>query len=855
MKLEHSIYVKVFIGLASVILIALIGIVIYLTNFNGSKEQSNNNNLNKNGGLSSSSSSSTKLNTTLSSIYQTLKGFPKVKFEAYKNQAIFPQTPKTLNSYLIKTTFKQSDIANIQAKFGLNKSTLSTDNTILYSEITKEILAINRTNGSFIFLSLNDSQVSGTAKKYESYILKDQAGLFLRDIGLDDQNITCPISYNKTGYEGYTFIECHRDWSKVGLPILNSIGLLSIPENVPLQSLELGKVGSYIQSDPTIYNVSNGENFKKRPDDFNTATFIFDADNHLVATKSNLHFLSESSSILSNLLYPSEALKQFMANKSAYSMASVTGEGMVDPRIAFPSGTANSKLGVITDFILAYLENPLSSQMELSPMYVVRGYSQLDSGFRSNFVEVIPASKNANLSQVMGVSTQKAQVLGDASDADAVVTGQNLLSLLCLKNTGATSSTAIVSGVNKTETISGEGFPPGGKDVIIIACIKKPEETMELSKDCTTGNPQLDTTWNLTSNPGFTFSVSGSNPVTTTGDGTIEPFTVTTFSDLKKVHIFFYGAVPNPPTGPGKGEAQQQAQVVFLSLQKYCANIKWNDCEPSEVQPSEDQLTNVVQLADGAKIGQWSTPLMTYLVGQHSVLWYYVPAPGVQLTEYQLYNNILALRNQFVGGSLRERDKIMEEFRSIGDCPIRITGTSPTIFAYGKVGTTFSITPKFKLIYADTATDINGSWNIKFKENKLLDINSNNRQYLYYEYDQQKFDVSTFGWNLTKGKINELAQEIGDKLQLLSEERKRLQFEFQQATRNIDDQSNFSVILIPFSEINTKLPLKIDPKPDNLYRFHFLISPNHNSIKSQPTLLPIKRNGLTVIEFGAVTQY
>jgi len=865
MKLERSVYVKVLIGLASVILIALIGIIVYLTFSNGSKKQLNNNrlpgnsiqnNLSKNGGLFDSSSSTTKLNALPSPIYKTLKSLPRVKFEAHKNQAIFPQTPKILNSYLLKTTFNQIDITNIQAKFGLDKTKLSNDNTILYSDITKEILAINRTNGSFIFESLNDSQVlNGTTKRYGSYILKDQAGLFLDDIGLDNQTISCPISYSKTGYEGYTFIECHRDWSKVGLPILNPVGLLSIPENVSLQSLALGKVDLYFEKDPTIYNVSDGENFKKRPDDFNTATFIFDADHHLVAAKSNLLFLSKPTSILGDLLYPSEALKQFMAHKSAYSMASVTGEGIVDPQIAFPSGTADSKLGVITDFILAYLQNPLTSQVELSPMYVIRGYSQLDSGFRSSFIEVIPAAKTANLTQVLGVSSQNAQVLGEATDADAVVTGQNLLSLSCLKNTGATSSTAIVSGVNKTETVSGEGFPPSGQNIIIVACIKKPDETMELSKNCTSGNPQLDATWGLSLNPGFTFSVSGQNPVTTTVNGNIEPLTVTTFTDQKKVNIFFYGAVPNSPTGPGKGAAQQQAEVVFLSLQKYCANIKWNDCQPSATQPSEDQLTNVIRLADGAKIGTWRKPPG---VGgaENSMVWYYVPAPGVQLTENELYSKILAIRNRFTtAGGLRPRDRIIGEFNSIGLCPIRITGNSPTIFAYGKVGTAFSIIPQFKLIYTDTSRDINGSWNIKFKKNKSLDINSNNRQYLYYEYDQQKFDVSAYGWNLTKDKITELVQEIGVKLQLLSEEKKRLQFEFQQATRNIDDQSNFSVTLIPHTEINTKLPLKIDPKPDNFYRFHFLINPNHNSIKSQPTLLPIKRNGLTVIEFGAATQY
>jgi len=216
------------------------------------------------------------------------------------------------------------------------------------------------------------------------------------------------------------------------------------------------------------------------------------------------------------------------------------------------------------------------------------------------------------------------------------------------------------------------------------------------------------------------------------------------------------------------------------------------------------------------------------------------------------------------------------------NCPKRLTGSTPTLFVYAPEKTQLTIKPDANITYsnpplANNVTNFSSlSWQIAASPDgalspitypdKVEDPRSKHRDnleprtysYLYYEYEPVSFTKPKNGWIIKKSNLKSFARNvISPQLKLTALEENRLVFELNHAS--FDLSSNYLFIgLIDQKEIDKKLPLEINPKPNTLLRYHFYVSPVSSSCSSAihclplPKLSPILRSDFMIIELGAI---
>ncbi|MBI3443593.1 hypothetical protein HY008_02895 [Candidatus Woesebacteria bacterium] len=197
---------------------------------------------------------------------------PKVYFETYENRTPLPTVPETVNGYTLKTNYSLDEAKEFGKILGLTEVKTPDDKFVILYNLTemnnRGILTFNRETGGISFQSYGVHKakvathglgaIPSTSNSTQEPILnnsrltKPYAEDFLNELGLWDATLSCPISYEKKGLPGVTFVECHRDWSKVELPILNAIGVLNIPESKRLTDLALGGVDENTPNDSSI---------------------------------------------------------------------------------------------------------------------------------------------------------------------------------------------------------------------------------------------------------------------------------------------------------------------------------------------------------------------------------------------------------------------------------------------------------------------------------------------------------------------------------------------------------------------------------------------------------------------------
>ena len=331
---------------------------------------------------------------------------PATFFESYENKTTLPAVPQNINQYTFKSKFTVEEVHQIALKLGLTELKQSGKDYVLAYNLdhpqNQGLLTFNLISGSFTFESYgtHQSPITGVSPTTTAFS-------FLKNLGVIDDTVTCPITYQKQGIDNVTFVECHRDWGKAGAPILSFVGSLNVAEGQPLSQLTVGKTDKTTPIDSSIINVSSGENGKARPNDFNTATVAVSSENNIIFVQSNLRPIEKITPLLAkNLVTPQQALNQFMANQANLSLSSLRGSGTVDLTKVYPQNEAKAKKAFITDYLLVYLEKPPNNKQEkLSPMYLIRGVAELESGYSIQFIKTLPATKGNYLSSVLGTSS------------------------------------------------------------------------------------------------------------------------------------------------------------------------------------------------------------------------------------------------------------------------------------------------------------------------------------------------------------------------------------------------------------------------------------------------------------------
>ena len=213
----------------------------------------------------------------------------------------------------------------------------------------------------------------------------------------------------------------------------------------------------------------------------------------------------------------------------------------------------------------------------------------------------------------------------------------------------------------------------------------------------------------------------------------------------------------------------------------------------------------------------------------------------------------------FAAVKVAATDLLIRKFKKIeGDiqdqvdyCPIRLTGTSPSLFVYAPKGTAVTVEPGVKLTYSDPYLRGGDSWTARSLSGGALDVAGAKRDYLYYEYAGASFARPEKGWVVKKSDLSSLANTVlAGGLGLNSKETERAVFELNHAAASIDAGTVF-VGIVDGSEVAAKAPLTVNPKPQAAYRIHFYVGHVAGSKVSAPELTPIVRQPFTVVELGS----
>src|SRR3989338_5146472 len=316
---------------------------------------------------------------------------PSMTFAAYEAAAADTlAVPATVKSYTFNSGFSLPFVSIIGQKLGLKENKQEANTVLLYNSPESNnpaYLQFNLDNGKYEYNSY------GSLALPEGPAVNTRVRNYLLGLGLIDETVGCDITYQRTSISDATFVECHRDWNKAGLPIYNFIGLLNIPELASLEQVKVGMVDEYTMDDTDIVNVSTGQDGKARPNDYNTVTAVVDGNGNLLKLTSNLRMIEASVDFAQNDLYtPSEALNLFKSGSSSLSLV-VPAEQNAAWDTVFPENTAYNLKAKVTDFVLTYIENPFGGK-SLTPMYLARGTATTAEGYQVKFLQAVPAGRN-----------------------------------------------------------------------------------------------------------------------------------------------------------------------------------------------------------------------------------------------------------------------------------------------------------------------------------------------------------------------------------------------------------------------------------------------------------------------------
>lgn len=334
---------------------------------------------------------------------QKILPFPKAEFASWSQAPVPSYLPVSVQIYTFKQTYTQDEVRSLAKKLSLSGTIEQNNDNLLFTEIDEvnnqfSTLIFNTKTNNFAFLSTKGVPLSSTPNK----TVQEKVSLFLNSLFFDP-TLSVTASYKKKDRPDITYFEIHRDWQKAGLPILNSIGLLNLPEDQPLSTLSLTGRTADIPKDSNIYQSSDNKNSLARQTDFNTITVgIKDKEEKLISLSSNLRQIQTNKLSLTSPISFNQAYLRLKNNQSESLLTIPSGTGVVSFDKVYPGNIAIAKKAIITESLVAYLEKPpVVAQSTLSPYFIFRGYAQLDSGYRVNFIATVPASETKTNNQVV----------------------------------------------------------------------------------------------------------------------------------------------------------------------------------------------------------------------------------------------------------------------------------------------------------------------------------------------------------------------------------------------------------------------------------------------------------------------
>lgn len=640
---------------------------------------------------------------------------PQMSFKNYNTASISVTLPNQVKTYSFMSDYSLPSLAKVGEKLGLSESKTEGNSVIFYNnedEQYKGYLTYNTLTGNYVYLSYGKYPLPQSGTSVTSNVQS-----FLLSKNLIDNTVDCNITYQRLDVQNTTFVECHRDWQKAGLPIIQIVGLLNVPDLKKITDLQVGMVDDEsVQSNQNIINVSTGQNGMERPSDFNTLTAAVDNNGNLVGITSNLKMVENSTAFTqSDLITPDEALNILKENNNLQFSLVVPVDDNMAWTTVFPDNQAPNLDAQITDILLTYIENPFAGK-SLTPMYLAKGTATTQEGYAVKFLQAIPALKNQQ-----------------AFENEA--------------------------GYNEIESDEGD-----------VAGL--------MAQAAPTDDPTL------------------------------------------KLKTF---------------EPDQKSTSRSIALNGLSC------------VPAESQLSPIISLGTLGTLGKWtinapspqdvgsSGPFRWFRSGQ----WYLIPTNPQVLPEISsVVSAFEALPLEGRSSNVRELSNLQNEWNKYNLCPLRVSGGSPTLFAYGNNKYNINVNKQLTYSYPNAT---NGGWT----------INGNTGKTIYYEYQTVKFDKPQSGWNINKLNLDQFVTNLGSKLGLTQAETSKLYFEINLAAQKLPYESIF-IGPISQNEVDAKVPLTVSPK-SKITRYHYFVTKPQTGISS-PNTSPIVRSSEMILELGAVAQ-
>lgn len=347
----------------------------------------------------------------------TTRRSPDVRFETYTLEANRADVPDQVRVFQLASGVSSADALSLGRRIGFSNANLDDGANLSFvyngEQNSDEVLIFDKKTGAFFFASNN-----GRLPKIAASDPINSAKNFLADIGVLDGTIVATTTYKRDSFPGLIFVEFHRRWASVGLPILNILGTLNTDPGKRLADVNLAKVDEDGPVDPDIVFSTDGQAGKARPNEFNTITVaVSENDRSVVSITSNMRRIVGRQVIsTSSLKTPGEAWDELQQHRGVFSTTLPTGLGYVDPDKVYLQNQAIGQHGRVKDFLLVYLEKPADqAQSYLYPYYIFKGEATLNSGYDVSFVEAIPALKGVDYSS---------QVLGEMAVVPTIVNQQ-----------------------------------------------------------------------------------------------------------------------------------------------------------------------------------------------------------------------------------------------------------------------------------------------------------------------------------------------------------------------------------------------------------------------------------------------
>lgn len=781
---------------------------------------------------------------------------PSVYFETYKNNAISPNIASSITVYTLKDSFSSGEVKALASKLGITTFEVDTPDYAAAYNLTdldkKGILVFYKATGTFNYKSYSGVK---PASYTQGQSVSQEALSYLSDLGLPTQYLSCPITYQRKPMTTLTLVECHYDWTKIGLPYLNLIGLLNVPAETALGSLKLGGITSDSPVDSSIVNINTGDNGKARPNDFNTVTVAIQEGGIIREVSSNIRWIDNQQTVNSASVYtPEEALGQFLSHNAKLSLTIPAGEGGFSYQNIYQNDKAEAKEAVITDYVLSYLEKPLSfSQKYLAPFYTIRGTAVLTTGYRVRFVQTVPALKDTSYS----VDFISANTSSKPNNTIAsTLNNLNLKQLLTLINPrvyAQSKDETVHSNLQlKTFTLPTSTPFPGQKG--------SSGSSDELASDAT--NTQCTNSGSWIAVNTFKLNIPGY------GEATLLQ---------NNGHTFYYGSGAVPPS-----KLDRVKDALFQQIQEqYVINVAKHLTSDSQGFITKSSTVDDVK-ASFPKINQTGvTPCFEYIFIDHPAPVYgcndtFGGVPFQKDRAEQVANNVAqeiynaVQQNQlellaskpdiFPQYTISDLEWVFE-YEPIPDIvgtnnSCYISGQTPSLFLYSPKNQNVSITLPTFLTYTDPATTNGNIWNVTALPNGTTQTtNGLTFPFLYYEYNKAKvtFANPQTGFSIPYGQWETTVRNnIAAKLGLTKAETDQLVIEVKNVLFQLPKANYLTLSLVPEDEINAKLPLSINPQPDTIHRILILITSSEKLVTiSTPVLTPLSRAGFTAIELGA----